>query len=94
MVGGVACDGCGGLKWWCWGSGSFSKPWEGGAAVVVFDLDGLLSGCETVVCSVPEGGSIVKSQFFIQNDVPECIDFHSTSCRVQSKLAIVGMGVP
>ena len=76
---------------WCGGSGGFSKPWEGGAAVVVFDLDGLLSGCETVVCLVPEGGSIVKSQFFIKNDVPECIDFHFGGGRVPAKLAIVGM---
>ena len=77
-----------------WGSGSFSKPWEGGAAVVVFNLDGLLSGYETVVCLVPEGGSIAKSQFFVENDVPECIDFHFTGGRVPSKLAIVGMGDP
>ena len=40
---------------------------------------------------VPEGGSVVKSQFFIQNDVPECIDFHFAGGRVPSKLAIVGM---
>ena len=61
---------------------------------MVFDLDGLLSGCDTVVCLVPEGGSIVKFQFFIQYDVPECIDFHFAGGRVPSKLAIVGMGVP
>ena len=61
---------------------------------MVFNLDGLLSGYETVVCLVPEGGSIVKSQFFIKNDVPECIDFHFAGGRVPSKLAIVGMGVP
>ena len=34
-------------------------------------------------------GSIVKSQFFIKNDVPECIDFHFAGGRVPSKLAIV-----
>ena len=61
---------------------------------MVFDLDGLLSCHETIVGLVPEGGSIVKSQFFIQNDVPECIDFHFAGGRVPSKLAIVGMGVP
>ena len=61
---------------------------------MVFNLDGLLSGYETVVCLVPKGGSIIKSQFFIENDVPECIDFHSARCRVPAKLAIVGMGVP
>ena len=58
---------------------------------MVFNLDGLLSGYETVVCLVPEGGSIIKSQFFVENDVPECIDFHFARCRVPSKLAIVGM---
>ena len=61
---------------------------------MVFDLDGLLSCHETIVVLVPEGGSIVKSQFFIQNDVPECIDFHFAGGRAPSKLAIVGMGVP
>ena len=61
---------------------------------MVFTLDGLLSGYETVVCLVPEGGSIVKSQFFIKDDVPECIDFHFAGGRVPAKLAIVGMGVP
>ena len=61
---------------------------------MVFNLDGLLSGYETVVCLVSEGGSIVKSQFFIENDVPECIDFHFAGGRVPAKLAIVGMGVP
>ena len=61
---------------------------------MVFNLDGLLSGYETVVCLVPEGGSIVKSQFFIENDVPECIDFHFARCRVPVELAIVGMRVP
>ena len=59
-----------------------------------FNLDGLLSGYETIVCLVPEGGSIVKSQFFIKNDVPECIDFHFAGSRIPSKLTIVGMGVP
>ena len=59
---------------------------------MVFDLDGLFSGHEAVVCLVPEEGSVVKSQFFIQNDVPECIDFHFAGGRVPSKLAIVGMG--
>ena len=59
-----------------------------------FNLDGLLSGYETVVCLVPEGGSIVKSQFFIKSDVPERIDFHFAGGRVPAKLAIVGMGVP
>ena len=61
---------------------------------MVFNMDGLLSGYETVVCWVPEGGSIIKSQFFIENDVPECVDFHFASCRVLAELAIVGMGVP
>ena len=61
---------------------------------MVFNLDGLLSEYETVVCLVPEGGSIVKSQFFIKNDVSECIDFHFAGGRVPAKLAIVGMGVP
>ena len=61
---------------------------------MVFNLNSLLSGYETVVCLVPEGGSIVKSQFFIKNDVPECIDFHFAGGRVPAKLAIVGMGVP
>ena len=58
---------------------------------MVFNLDGLLSGYETVVCLVPEGGSIVKSQFVIKNDVPECIDFHFAGGWVPSKLAVVGM---
>ena len=57
-------------------------------------MDGLLSEYETVVCLVPEGGSIVKSQFFIKNDVPECIDFYFAGGRVPSKLAGVGMSVP
>ena len=61
---------------------------------MVFNLDGLLSEYETVVCLVPEGGSIIKSQFFIENDVPKCIDFHFAGGRVPAKLAIVGMGVP
>ena len=61
---------------------------------MVFNLDGLLSGYETEVRLVPEGGSIVKSQFFIKNDVSECIDFHFAGGRVPAKLAIVGMGVP
>ena len=61
---------------------------------MVFNLDGLLSGYKTVVCLVPEGGSIVKSQCFIKNDVSECIDFHFAGGRVPAKLAIVGMGVP
>ena len=56
-----------------------------------FNLDGLLSGNETVVCLVPEGGSIVKSQFFIKNDDPECIDFHFAGGRVPSKLVVVGV---
>jgi hypothetical protein len=60
---------------------------------VVFNLDGLLSGYETVVCLVPEGGSIIKSQFFIENDVPECIDFHFAGGRVPSKFAVVGVWV-
>ena len=58
---------------------------------MVFNLDGLLSGYETVVCLVPEGGSIVKSQFFIQNDVPEGIDFHFACGRVPSEFAVVGV---
>ena len=58
---------------------------------MTFNLDGMLSGYETVLCLVPEGGSIVKSQFFIKNDVPECIDVHFAGGRVPSKLAIVGM---
>ena len=58
---------------------------------MVFDLDGLLSCHETIVGLVPEGGSVVKSQFFIQNDVPECIDFHFAGGRVPSKFAVVGM---
>ena len=82
-----------GFEWWCCASGGFGEPWEGGAAVVGFYSGGLLSGYETIMCMVPEGGSIIKSQFFIKNDVPECIDFLSASCRVPAKLAIVGMGV-
>ena len=58
---------------------------------MVFNLDGLLSGYETVVCLVPEGGSIVKSQFFIKKDVSECIDFHFAGGRVPSKFAVVGV---
>ena len=58
---------------------------------MVFSLDGLLSEYETVVCLVPEGGSIVKSQFFIENDVPECIDFHFAGGRVPSEFAVVGV---
>ena len=58
---------------------------------MVFNLDGLLSGYETVVCLVPEGGFIIKSQFFIKNDVPECIDFHFAGGRVPAKHAIVSM---
>ena len=61
---------------------------------MVFNLDGLLSGYETVVCLVPEGGSIIKSQFFIKNDVSECIDFNSASCWVPAEFAVVGVGVP
>ena len=61
---------------------------------MVFNLDGLLSRYETVVCLVPKGGSIVKSQFFIKSDVSECIDFNSASCRVPAEFAVVGMGVP
>ena len=45
-----------------------------------FYLGGLLPGDEAIVCLVPEGGSIIKSQFFIKNDVSECIDFNSASC--------------
>ena len=60
---------------------------------MVFNLDGLLSGYETIVCLVREGGSINKFQFYIKNDIPECIDFHSASCWVPAELAIVGMGV-
>ena len=56
-----------------------------------FYSGGLLSGYEAILCLVPEGGSIIKSQFFIKD---ECIDFHSARCRVPSELAIVGMGVP
>ena len=58
---------------------------------MVFNLGGLLSGYETVVCLVPDGSSIVKSQFFIENDVPECIDFHFAGGRVPSKFAVVGV---
>ena len=58
---------------------------------MVFDLDGLVSGHEAVVCLVPEGGSVVKSQFFVENDVPECIDCHFARGRVPVALAIVGM---
>ena len=58
---------------------------------MVFNLDGLLSGHETVVCLVPEEGSIIKSQVFIKNDVPECIDFHCAGGRVPSKFAVVGV---
>ena len=32
-------------------------------------LGGLLSGCKSIVRLVPEGGSIVKSKFFIKEDV-------------------------
>ena len=56
-----------------------------------FYLGGLLPGDEAIVCWVPEGGSIIRSQFFIENDVPECIDFHFARCRVPVELAIVGM---
>ena len=59
-----------------------------------FYSGGLLSEYEAILCLVPEGGSIIESQFFIKNDVSECIDFHSSSCRVPAELAIVGMGVP
>ena len=58
---------------------------------MVFNLDGLLSRYETVVCLVPEGGSIIKSQFFVENNVPECIDFHFAGGRVPSKFAVVGV---
>ena len=61
---------------------------------MVFDLDSLLSCHETIVGLVPEGGSIVESQFFIQNDVPEGIDFHFACSRVPSKFAVVGVWVP
>ena len=61
---------------------------------MVFNLDGLLSGYETVVCLVPEGGSIIKSQFFIKNDVSECIDFNSASCWVPAEFTVVGVRVP
>ena len=59
-----------------------------------FYLGGLLPGDEAIVCLVPEGGSIIKSQFFIKNDVSECIDFHSASCRVPAEFAVVGVRVP
>ena len=39
-------------------------------AIVGLDLDCLFSGCESVVRLVPEGGSIVKSEFFIEEYVP------------------------
>ena len=61
---------------------------------MVFNLDGLLSRYETVLCLVPEGGSIIESQFFIKNDVSKCIDFHSARCRVPAEFAVVGVGVP
>ena len=54
----------------------------------------LLSGYEAILCLVPEGGSIIKSQFFIKNDVSECIDFHSARCRVPVECAVVGVRVP
>ena len=57
-------------------------------------VGGLLSGDEAIVCLVPEGGSIIKSQFFIKNDVSECIEFNSASCRVPAEFAVVGVGVP
>ena len=59
-----------------------------------FYLGGLLPGDEAIMCLVPEGGSIIKSQFFIKNDVSECIDFHSARFRVPAELAVIGMGVP
>ena len=66
--------------------------WSGHSGFLL--LGGLLPRDEAIVCLVPEGGSIIKSQFFIENDVPECIVFHSARCRVPAELAIVGMGVP
>jgi hypothetical protein len=61
---------------------------------VGFYLGGLLPGDEAIVCLVPEGGSIIKSQFFIKNDVSECIDFNSASCWVPAEFTVVGVGVP
>ena len=61
---------------------------------MVFNLDGLLSRYETVVCLVPEGGSIIKSQFFIKDNVSECKDFNSAKCQVPAEFAAVVVRVP
>ena len=76
------------------GSRELGEPWEVGASVVGFYLGGLLSGYEAILCLVPEGGSIIKSQFFNNNDVSECIHFHSARCRVPAEFAVVGVRVP
>ena len=44
-------------------------PYESGPAVVGSYLVGLLSGGKSVVCLVPEGSSIIKSKFFIEEYV-------------------------
>ena len=49
--------------------GGLGKPWESGPAVVGLYLGGLFSGCESVVCLVPKGGSVVKSKFFVEKNV-------------------------
>ena len=58
---------------WAWllvlGPVGLGEPWEGRATMMGSYLGGLLSGCEAVVCLVPEGGSIVESKFFIEEDV-------------------------
>ena len=44
----------------------FGKRWECGAAVVGFDLLGLLPSGKSIVSLIPEGGAVVGAKLFIE----------------------------
>ena len=45
-------------------------PWELALLVIGLNLLGLCEGGETIVTLVPEGGIVVRAEFFIELDVP------------------------
>ena len=48
------------------------------------DLVGLFPSGDSVVGLVPEGGAIVRTELFIENDVAQGVDFNPAGGRVPS----------
>ena len=52
------------------GEGLGGVAWELALLIVGLDLLGLCEGGQTIVSLVPEGGIVVRAEFFIEFDVP------------------------